>query len=141
MAGLANARYDKTVAGAGLHRVRLAAAWPSSDQGLLYGVGLDATGKAVKGAGTTGIMGVICLAQAGAAAGDVVDMMTHGEIADFHFLNDAVTATIAGTVYYLDATTGAPTVTATANKKMGVLLEKTVHDRLIVNIDSGGTGA
>jgi len=139
MAG--TARYDKTVPGAGLHRIRLAAAWPSSDQGLLYGVGLDATGKAVKGAGTSGIIAVVCLAGPGAALGDMVDAMTHGEIADFHFLNDGTTATIAGTVYYLDATTGIPTVTATANKKMGYLLEKTVHDRLIVNIDSGGTGA
>lgn len=139
MAG--TARYDKTVAGAGLHRGRLAAAWPSSDQGLLYGVGLDATGKLVKGAGTSGIIGVVCLAQAGAAASDVVDFMTHGEIVDFHFLNDGTTATIAGTVYYLDATTGIPTVTATANKKLGYLLEKDVRDRLIVQIDSSGTGA
>lgn len=139
MAG--TARMDKVDPISGSFRGRLAAAWPSSDKGLIYGVGLNSSGQLVKGAGASGIVGVVCLASDGAAAGQMVDVMTHGEIADMHFLNDGTTATIAGTVYYADATTGVPTVTATSNKKIGVLLEKDTRDRLIVRVGLAGTGA
>ena len=105
------------------------------------GVSLDANGRVVVGGGgQTGIIGVlvknmpmgaiagsaqlagILAAPAGAMAGDIVDVMTNGEIVD-------ITGLAAGTEYYADATTGALTTTATGNHYVGFTVEAT---RLVV---------
>lgn len=79
------------------------------------GVGLDASGRAVPGAGNTGVLGVVIIdGQVGPTgtrtnnkfAGDVVDIMTDGEIVD-------LTGLTAGTVYYAASADGAISVTAT----------------------------
>lgn len=105
------------------------------------GVSLDANGRVVVGGGgQTGIVGVlvknmpagsvagsaqlaaVMAAPMGAMAGDIVDVMTKGEIVDI--------ALAAGTDYYADATTGALTTTAEGNFYVGHTVEAT---RLIVN--------
>lgn len=61
------------------------------------GVGLDNQGRVVAGAGTTGVVGVLILAKA-RKAGDIVDVMTDGEIVEW--------GGAAGTFYTALTTTG-----------------------------------
>lgn len=134
------ARYDKYDPISGGFRAQLAAAWTSSDVGKVWAVGLNTSGKVVKGAGNSGVLGVLIIHEA-KAINDTVDVMTAGELADFAFLNDGVTATIAGTAYYGDVTTGAITATATANKKLGTMIEKDGRDRFLVRVAPAAVGA
>lgn len=60
----------------------LAADWLPADLGRIYGVGLDSSGRVVKGVGTTGVIGVLVLTKA-RKAGEIVDVMTAGEIVEF----------------------------------------------------------
>ena len=83
------------------------------------GVGLNASGRVVAGPGVTGILGVI-VAPFDKGAGDIIDVMTAGEITDF--------AGVAGTKYYAHATTGVISSTASIYR-IGVTVEAT---RLIV---------
>lgn len=115
------ARYDKTN-GIGVFRAKLNVAWTSADVGKVIGVSINGSGRLVKGGAATAVVGVVTIREA-KNAGDTVDVMDRGEIADFLFLNDGTTATIAGTVYYADAATGDMTATATSNKRVGQLLE------------------
>lgn len=69
------------------------------------GVGLDTSGRVVPGAGNTGIVGVLCLPR-NVKAGDIVDVMTDGEILEI--------GGTAGTTYYINTTTGALETTAPA---------------------------
>lgn len=106
-------RYDKYDPYNGGTRARLAADWPRADAiaGVPYGVGLDANGRVVKGAGNTGIIGVLILTQNAAnagikwMAGDVVDVMDAGEILEW--ATTAGVAGVAATHYFANATTGA----------------------------------
>lgn len=68
------------------------------------GVGLDTNGRVVEEAGTTGIVGVLCK-PSNAKAGDIVDVMTDGEIVEFD--GDA------GTAYFAAAADGAIDTTDT----------------------------
>jgi hypothetical protein len=128
------ARYDKYDGKSGGFRAKLNAAWSSADVKKVIGVSINGSGRIVKGGAATAIVGVVVIGEA-KAAGDVVDVMTSGEIVDFFLLNDNSTATVAGTVYYADAATGDLTATATSNKRVGQLLE-TVDgvSRLIVRV-------
>ncbi len=125
------ARIDKIPPGSSF-RAKLAVAWPSSDAGKTYGVGLNASGKVVKGAGATGILGVYT--PSGAMPADyTIDVMKAGaEIADFNFLNDGTTATIAATKYYAIPADGMITATSTSNTLVGHTVEKDGFNRLIV---------
>jgi hypothetical protein len=67
------------------------------------GVGLDSSGRVVLGAGNTGVVGVLVLTE-DKKAGDVVDVMTDGEITDC--------GGTAGTIYTADTTTGVIGTTA-----------------------------
>jgi hypothetical protein len=106
-------RYDKYDPYNGGTRARLAADWPRADAiaGVPYGVGLDANGRVVKGAGVSGIIGVLILTQNAAnpgdvhRAGDVVDIMDLGEIVEWK--TTAGVAGVAATNYYATHTTGA----------------------------------
>ena len=75
-------RYDKYEPDGGGFRAPLAAAILAADGGRAYGVGLDTSGRVVLGAGNTGIIGVL-VAHGAKNAGDIVDVMTDGEIAEF----------------------------------------------------------
>lgn len=103
------ARYDKYDPFSGGFRAPLNADWAVADYGVPIGVGLNATGRVVKGAGATGILGVLVVdgrVEGGVVksqpkkAGDIVDVMTDGEIVDVASLN-------AGTAYVANTTTGA----------------------------------
>lgn len=114
-------RIDKYEPLTGGHRAPLAAAWPSGDLSKVVPVGLDASGRVVKGAGNTGVIGVVVLTKV-LGAGDIVDVMQDGEVVE-------MTGLAAGTRYYGSAA-GAITTTTT-DKPIGWTVEAT---RLVVRV-------
>lgn len=117
-------RFDKYDGKDGGFRALLNAAFSTLD--TVRGVSLNASGRVVIGSGgQSGTVGVICTGSA-KAAGDVIDVMTDGEIIDVPGLD-------AGTVYFVDATTGALTNddNTGANTRVGHTVEA---DRLIVRL-------
>lgn len=72
-------RIDKYDPIGGGFRAALAADWAKD---LCLGVGLDVNGRVVKGAGVTGILGVVTVTRA-MKAGDVVDVQHDGDILEF----------------------------------------------------------
>ncbi len=116
------ARYDKYDGKVGGFRALLDVALSGGDVGVPLGVGLTANGRVVKGAGNTGIRGVLVVDSA-KAAGDPVDVMTSGEIVE-------VAGLTAGTVYYADGATAA-LGTDNTDTEVGHTAEAT---RLIVRV-------
>lgn len=116
------ARYDKYDGKVGGFRAPLAAAWDAADAGVPTGVGLDANGRIVAGAGNTGVIAVLVL-DAATPAGTVVDPMTDGEIVDCEDLD-------AGTAYYAATADGVVSDTDT-----GIYVGHTVEAaRLVVRV-------
>jgi hypothetical protein len=107
-------RIDKYEPMGGGFRVPLNAAIAAVDVGKVQGVSLNASGRAVVGgaAAAIGIKGVICPVKA-MAAGDIVDVMTDGEIVEF--TDTAGGASTAGTDYFAAFATGAVNTTATGS--------------------------
>lgn len=96
-------RIDKYDPVDGGFRAPLNAAYTGSATAV--GASINSSGRVLPGAaGQTGFVGILCKPD-DAAAGDVVDIMTHGEIVD--------AGLAAGTTYYLNATTGAIQTTRT----------------------------
>lgn len=124
------ARYDKYEPYAGGFRALLAVDWLPADVEKAIGVGLNANGLLVKGAGTSGIIGVIVLGSAkGKKAGAVVDSMTDGEIVEF--------GGDPGSAYYSTAA-GVVTKAAGPIPTGGVYVGHTVEaHRLIVRVRPG----
>lgn len=148
------ARYDKYDSQVSGFRAPLAANLTLTAQGYgPIGVGLDANGRVVAGAGNTGLLGLLVknmpaaatvgsatiagITVPGAMAGDIVDVMNFGEIVD-------ITGFVAGTTYWADVTTGvlgaaqaggaAPAAGAgsgAGSKKVGFTVEAT---RLVVKM-------
>ena len=115
-------------------RAPLAADWGAGDVGDVVGVGLNASGQVVKGAGATGIEGVVCITEV-MVAGDIVDVLQDGsEIADFNTLADGSTATTVGTRYYAATANGAVSTTNTG-APIGVTLVTNGSRRLRVKIE------
>ena len=124
------ARYDKYDPYDGGFRAPLAAAISSANAGKAYGVGLDSSGKVVLGAGNTGIRGIL-IAHSAKAAGDIVDVMTDGEVVEF--LTTAGAAAIAGTSY--TANTGNGNIDGTAASGTQIPVGFTVElTRLVVRV-------
>lgn len=127
------ARIDKYNPYGGGFRAPLAADWVVGDLGKPYAVGLNSSGQVVKGAGQTGVAGVLVLTKA-YKAGTIVDVMTDGEIIEF-----APTATtpgtgfgVAGTAYFANTGTGAISSTGgTGTHKVGFTAEAS---RIIVHV-------
>ena len=127
------ARFDKYDPYGGGFRAPLAADWVVGDAGKPYAVGLNSSGQVVKGAGQSGIVGVLVLTKA-YKAGTIVDIMTDGEIIEF-----APTATTpgagygaAGTAYFANTSTGVISTTGTTGAhKVGHTVESS---RLIVHV-------
>lgn len=114
------ARIDKYQPVAGGFRAPLNAAYTGAAAAI--GVGLNSSGRVVVGAGTTGIVGVIC-SPYDKGAGDIIDVMTNGELVEF--------GGAAGTVYTANTTTGA--ITSGAKSATQHVVGHTVEaDRLIV---------
>jgi hypothetical protein len=114
------ARFDKYDPISGGFRAPLAVDWPSGDLSKVIPVGLDASGRIVKGAGNTGIVGVVCLTKV-LYAGEIADAMTDGEIVE-------ATGLVAGTVYNAEADGD---VVTTAGTRIGHTVEAT---RLVVRV-------
>lgn len=100
-------RYDKYEPYAGGFRAPLAAQVLKDNGFTVYGVGLDADGHVMLGGGQTGIVGVL-VSHGAKNAGDIVDVMTSGEIVEFTAdgTPDGAAAE-AGTVYGVAAASGA----------------------------------
>lgn len=135
---MGTARYDKYNPISGGFRAPSNIAWvynateASNDVGKVWGVGLNSSGRVVKGAGVTGIIGVFVPTKP-VAVGDIIDVMTDGEIADFTLQNASAAA--AGTRYYGVAADGTFNTTATGTP-LGFTVEAT---RLIVRLDRATT--
>jgi hypothetical protein len=126
------ARYDKYEPLSGGHRAPLAADWLLADLNKVFGVGLNASGQVVKGAGNTGVIGALVLTKI-VKAGKVVDVMQDGEIVEMNINHAGI---VAGTKYYFDAagalTAVAPTPAGTNGVQAGYTVEAT---RLIVRVE------
>lgn len=146
--------YDKYEPHVGGFRARLNAALPITDGGFFGAVSLNTTGKVIVGtAGQTGLVGLVvknvargpvgpwgtdlhggtpnAYAPVGAMAGDVVDVMTNGDIVDLNTTNFP-----AGTKVYAkpDGTL------STVGTGGGILIGWTVEaGRLIVRIGTAVT--
>ena len=132
-------RYDKYDPKSGGFRAPANAAWaytPSNeatnDVGKVWAVGLNTNGRVVKGAGNTGVVGIVVVNQA-MAAGDILDIMTDGEVADFTLQSGAAAA--AGTRYYGVAADGTFSTTNTGTP-LGFTAEA---GRLVVRLDRATT--
>lgn len=75
------ARIDKYEPNIGGSRARLAANYLEADLGAIIAVSLDVNGRIVKGAGTQGIVGVLCL-QKLKSAGDQVDILQRADLVE-----------------------------------------------------------
>jgi hypothetical protein len=118
-------RYDKYDPVSGGFRAAMAADKSTTDIATPIGVGLDSNGRVVAGAGQTGVIGVLMITK-NVKAGDVVDVMTSGEIVEMASL-------AAGTKYTANTTTGA--ITNGAGSATQVLVGWTVEaTRLIVRV-------
>ena len=139
------ARYDKYDPISGGFRAKLAANLSLTDGSFIGGVSLDSSGRVVPGTGgQTGIVGVVVKnaarqpiapfaggmgapnpnAPIGAMAGDVVDIMTSGEIVDLDTTNFP-----AGTAIYAGASG------KLSNNNTGTKVGWTVEDgRLVVRL-------
>jgi hypothetical protein len=94
------ARIDKTDSAVGVVRAALNFAVAEAEYDTLIGVGLNAQGRIVKGAGNTGILGVINPSKARTKVGQITDIFVLGDAVDCVGLS-------AGTVYWADGVTGA----------------------------------
>lgn len=103
------ARYDKYDPIDGGFRAATASAIVAADKNTLLAVGLDSAGRVVVGAGQSGVVGVV-VAHDAKKAGDIVDVMTDGEILEL-----ATATYVAGTVFYA-ATNGAISTTNTGTR-------------------------
>lgn len=130
------ARYDKYDPISGGFRAALADDWDDADVAIPFGVGLDTDGHVVKGAGTTGVVGVLVVdgqvsgtgtRTSNKFAGDVVDVMTAGEIVDATL--DGSAALDPGVRYYADNTTGELETVAAGNTQVGFAVDT---QRLVV---------
>lgn len=107
-------RIDKYDPISGGFRAPLAADLASTDAGNALGVGLDTNGRVTVGVSVAavGIVGVLALTSA-KKAGDIVDVMTHGEMVE------AVGLT-AGTAITANTTTGVLSNAAASATQIGV---------------------
>ena len=133
MALAAKPRYEKNNPYGGSHRAPLALDWPAADANKVWGVGLNSAGAVVKGAGQTGVVGLLIVPLGTTPegqplyppdAGTPVDIMVHGEIGNY--LNTATNGTLsaaaAGKKIYAHAD-GSVDDVATAGVLVGYTIE------------------
>lgn len=118
------ARVDKTESAIGVVRAAIETDFEEDDFDTVIGVGVNASGRVVKGAGQTGIVAVCIPGRTVHRAGQIADMFVRADIVECEGL-------AAGTKYYADST-GAITSDADAGSVyVGFTVEA---DRLILNI-------
>lgn len=122
------ARFDHADSTIGIVRAPIDANFVQGDWDEVIPVGINGVGHAVKGAGQTGVIGVVVPGRTVYRAGQIADIMQKGDIVDCEGL-------AAGTKYYATAT-GELTDAAddgetepTANTYVGYTVEA---DRLVV---------
>lgn len=136
-------RFDKYGPKTGGFRAKLNAAWNATsgpagvtDLGRVTCVSLNGSGRVIRATTALSVVGVIVVNYA-MAAGDVVDVMTSGEIVELDTPDiQGATTPVAGTKYYFDATAGrlsatAPTPAGTNFMYVGTTVELT---RLVVRL-------
>jgi hypothetical protein len=144
-------RYDKYDPISGGFRAPLAANfgyttgapnYAHADLNKVWCVSLNSSGQVVLAtplASTTGIVGILILT-APKAAGEVVDIMTEGEVVEFTLANGAAAA--AGTAYFSaaagDGSYAAGLTPGATISRIGHTVEAT---RLIVRVDAGARAA
>ena len=96
-----NPRIDKSDPMVGSFRAGLAVDWPDADINKVWAFGLNSSGLAVKGAGASGLMGLVIRTKKGEKAGDIIDVHTAGEL--FPFVETDGTLAVPGTKYYAHA--------------------------------------
>jgi hypothetical protein len=133
-------RYDKYNPVSGGFRAPLAAAWTATsgpsgvtDLNRVIVVGLNSSGRVVKATTAAAAVGILILTQA-KAAGDIVDVMTAGEVVELDGADiQGGVAEGAGEKLYLDATASRLADDAPAAGAVGFLVGWTVEaDRLVV---------
>jgi hypothetical protein len=127
-------------------RAPLNAAWnatsgPSgvTDLNRVIVVALNGSGRLIKATTAVSAVGVVCLSSA-KNAGDVVDVMTYGEIVELDTADiQGAAAPTAGTKYYFDATASRLATTAPAATAIGFYVGTTVEaGRLVVRAGQAG---
>ena len=123
-------RFDKYDPVSGGFRAPLAAATLSTDISKIYAVSINSSGLVVMGApvAETQIIGVIC-PQKIFAAGDMIDVMTHGEIVEATTTAGAAFTAGALVTVATGVTTGA--IASAAGKVIGRAIEL---DRLVIRV-------
>jgi hypothetical protein len=131
------ARIDKNDPIIGSHRVDVAANFPDADIGKLFGWGLDSAGKAVVGAGVSGVIGVWVINDQPGRVGPLrdvprIDIMRQGCVTDFGPTagTPGVTFGTASTKYYCTPAGAIVTAATAGNYYVGTTVEP---DRLEVN--------
>lgn len=120
------ARVDKTDSAVGVVRGTLAADVVAGNIDKVVGVGINASGLTVVGAGTSGVIGVIIPNKIARKAGDRCDIFVLAEV-----LFGPTEQLVAGQKYYVDNTTGLLTTTATGGTLVGFTVEA---DRLAIRL-------
>lgn len=134
-------RYDKYNPVSGGFRAKLAAAWtatsgPASvtDLNRILVVGLNGSGQIVKAASVAAASGILIVHAVAAAAGDVHDVMTHGEVVEIGAADmQSGVAPTAGQKLYYDSTASRLTSTAPGAGVNGFYVGQVVEvGRLVV---------
>lgn len=120
------ARVDKTNSQVGVVRALLHADIAQADWNKVRAVGLNASGRVVLGAGTSGIKGVAIFDRTNAKAGMVVDIFKLAEI-----ILDGADLLAAATNYTGNTTTGVVSSTVAGASQIAVGYTVT-NDRLIL---------
>ncbi|QHB37433.1 hypothetical protein SEA_LEOPARD_26 [Mycobacterium phage Leopard] len=133
------ARFDKSNPINSTFRAHVAANYPDADLGKIFGCGLDAAGKVVKGAGIDGVVGVLIVTEKPGVVGPLrdvsrVDVMTSGEVTDFGPTAGTPGTDFgeAGKAYYSDAAGNITATWAEGSVYVGHCVEP---DRLIVRVN------
>lgn len=139
-------RIDKTHSAIGNFRAPLNAAWNATsgpagvtDLNRVIGVQLNGSGRLIKCTSLVAAVGILCLSSA-KAAGDIVDVLTNGEIVELDAADiQGATTPTAGTKYYLDTTAGRLSATAPIAANIGYYVGTTVEaGRLVVRAGLAG---
>lgn len=128
---MATGRFDKYDPVSGGFRAPLAAGIIQADVNKIQGVSINGSGQVVIGGGAeTAIMGVICPHKL-FAAGDIIDVMTHGEIVEAS--TTAGAAFTAGAIVKVVGITGAVAAGApgAGEKAIGRMIEL---NRMVVRV-------
>lgn len=144
MKGVNVSRYDKVGPKTGGFRAPLnfamnATSGPSgvTDLFRVIAVALNGSGRLIRATTAAGVVGVV-IAHGAKAAGDIVDVMTSGEIVELDAADiQGATTPTAGTKYYFDATAARLAATAPATGVNGAYIGTTVEaTRLVVRLGS-----